>query len=885
MRRCVRRTSRVICENRLFVLFGTVVTIWALVGDDVRLCCFNKPVDKYFDGLVIFNIVFFSLEIVLCCFGKDDYFMGFFFGLDVLSTATLFLDLTVVSDALFASDDGAADADKARSGRTARVGARMGRVVRVLRLIRIVRLWKAASSSRPRKNTALGMPPDGADDPDWDDDAEAEAEPRNTKESLVGKKLSAATTQRTILLVLALLIVLPILSVTADLKTPASAAYGADEVAEAFSKMEQGTGTREIYEQVLLRYVYYHNWFVGHSVCPREMGDCSNWYYTHNFWVGITGKASEESLRRRAELAQLRRQQVEAWNSRATVQDDLYNFGTMPKEAVDILSSPWRTECTLGGLRHLGFSILSTEIKDKVTYVVQCPEDMRRMERETYTPRLVSSEQYSQWHFVFHFDLRRYTRLEAALNILTTVFVCVVLCVASLFFSNDANTLVLQPVEQMIHKVEAIRDDPLKATSMADEEFQREEMRKTQTKKRGFSLADMGKRVCCQNEQAVELMETVILEKTIIKLGSLLALGFGEAGANIVSQNMKGSNTSGVNAMIEGLRVECIVGNARIRDFSTATEVLQEKVMQFVNQIAEIVHGVVNEFHGAANQNNGDTFLIIWRTAGMSKTEVRKLTDMSVFAFAKILGGVHRSIVLANYRFHPGLQQRLGSNCRVNLSFGLHCGWAIEGAVGSEFKIDASYLSPNVSIAASVELATRIYGVSILASEAVVALCSKDMVSFMRLIDKVRFVGTPDPIQLYCVDLDYRSLPVDEPLHRAPVWNTQMRYHTRQFLEERKRELWEHEVAIGHRFEDDIPIRMMRKIYSEEFHQLFNMGYQNYAQGEWHVARQLLSKTMAMHRREDGPCQALLDFMGTPYEFQAPAGWVGVRNLGDMDDL
>ena len=48
-------------------------------------------------------------------------------------------------------------------------------------------------------------------------------------------------------------------------------------------------------------------------------------------------------------------------------------------------------------------------------------------------------------------------------------------------------------------------------------------------------------------------------------------------------------------------------------------------------------------------------------------------------------------------RGHPGLQQRLGTSCRVNLSSGLHYGWAIEGAVGSEFKIDASYLSPNAT--------------------------------------------------------------------------------------------------------------------------------------------------------------------------------------------
>merc|ERR1719215_1155610 len=99
------------------------------------------------------------------------------------------------------------------------------------------------------------------------------------------------------------------------------------------------------------------------------------------------------------------------------------------------------------------------------------------------------------------------------------------------------------------------------------------------------------------------------------------------------------------------------------------------------------------------------------------------MAGCSVVAFAKILGGLHRSPLLARYRGHPGLQYRLGSNCRVNLSFGLHAGWAIEGAVGSEFKIDASYLSPNVSIATSVERATQTYGVSLIVSEAVVALC------------------------------------------------------------------------------------------------------------------------------------------------------------------
>jgi hypothetical protein len=33
-------------------------------------------------------------------------------------------------------------------------------------------------------------------------------------------------------------------------------------------------------------------------------------------------------------------------------------------------------------------------------------------------------------------------------------------------------------------------------------------------------------------------LETNILENTIIKIGSLLALGFGEAGSNIIKGNM-----------------------------------------------------------------------------------------------------------------------------------------------------------------------------------------------------------------------------------------------------------------------------------------------------------------------------------------------------------
>ena len=51
---------------------------------------------------------------------------------------------------------------------------------------------------------------------------------------------------------------------------------------------------------------------------------------------------------------------------------------------------------------------------------------------------------------------------------------------------------------------------------------------------------------------------------------------------------------------------------------------------------------------------------------------------------------------------------------KVELGFALHLGWAIEGAIGSDFKIDAAYLSPNVEVSSLLEEITRDYAVPLL---------------------------------------------------------------------------------------------------------------------------------------------------------------------------
>ena len=79
---------------------------------------------------------------------------------------------------------------------------------------------------------------------------------------------------------------------------------------------------------------------------------------------------------------------------------------------------------------------------------------------------------------------------------------------------------------------------------------------------------------------------------------------------------------------------------------------------------------------------------------------------MSVIAFVKSISQVRKSDMLEKYSQREDIQKKI-PNYKIKLGFGLHYGWAIEGAIGSEFKIDASYLSPNVNLASRLESATK----------------------------------------------------------------------------------------------------------------------------------------------------------------------------------
>ena len=87
------------------------------------------------------------------------------------------------------------------------------------------------------------------------------------------------------------------------------------------------------------------------------------------------------------------------------------------------------------------------------------------------------------------------------------------------------------------------------------------------------------------------------------------------------------------------------------------------------------------------------------------------------------------------------------------MGFGMHIGWAIEGAIGSRYKIDASYLSPNVNMAARLEAATKQFRTPLLLSHWFVDQLSEPARQFCRRIDRVTVKGSLQPMTLFTFDV------------------------------------------------------------------------------------------------------------------------------------
>lgn len=484
--------------------------------------------------------------------------------------------------------------------------------------------------------------------------------------------------------------------------------------------------------------------------------------------------------------------------------------------------------------------------------------------------------------------------IQAVLDILNTLVVGLVLIYSIYNLNKDVSYLVLNPLERMIKKVKAVSLDPLKAL-------------KAKTK---------------ASDNRDEMNETLIIERAINKISELLVLGFGQAGSKIISHFLYDPDKD-FDQAISGEKMHAIFGFCDIRQFTVATEVLLEDVMSFVNKIADIVHSSVDKYGGAPNKNIGEAFLLVWKLVEKSSenfgtTEFtteelisknhynRQLAELSLLSFVKIIIEINTQQSILEYKLHEGLINKL-PGYSVKMGFGLHVGWAIEGAIGSSFKIDASYLSPNVNLSSRLQAATKQFNVSILFSGQLFDMFTNlKLIDCCRHIDTVKVKGSLQPMRLYTIDLFLFNLGLKNPVshHHKKLSSIKINILETlqskfgltskriQTIEEHNKQLDEFQLLKLKSYEEEglvantLETTEFKKILGFprqpeyiDFKSVFEYGIESYLNGDWAKAKDFFNQALDF-RPYDGPTNTIYEFIKS-YEFVLPDTWKNCRELVD----
>jgi class 3 adenylate cyclase len=441
--------------------------------------------------------------------------------------------------------------------------------------------------------------------------------------------------------------------------------------------------------------------------------------------------------------------------------------------------------------------------------------------------------------------------------------------------------------------------------------------------------------------------ETHLLESTLTKIAGLVQIGFGSAGASIIKQNM--GHHGAFDPMVRGRKVFAVFGFCDIRKFTDTTECLKEEVMVFTNKIGSIVHNAVHHFEGAANKNIGDAFLMVWKIEKGSTDEKRvqrgggpehlnkdrleeagaggkksgmvgegvnsmgggsmvkyggighnaTMADNALTAFIKCMVDIRNSDELAEYRDNRLLMRRFDYPYIVKLGYGLHVGWAIEGAIGSLHKIDASYLSPDVNMSSRLEAATKQYGVPLLMSHSFYSLLSDWNQQHVRCIDCVTVKGSTEPLGLYTCDvtrdriLSLNSFEDMEEIQEGLHPQVGSVYYAPSLLPSFPPSLpplpSPHHTSLSPSpplsslssplltiHTSLVPFALFLPL-SVQFFPRFDEGLQAYFRGGWADAKGLLEKALEL-KPEDGPIKTLLAVIEVQGP-DSPADWKGYREL------
>lgn len=83
-------------RSKIFFYLIIVFILYSLIGDYFRIMLFKKSADIIFDCITSICIIFFGIEIIFMLNIEREYFLSFYFFLDIICLISIVFDLTPV---------------------------------------------------------------------------------------------------------------------------------------------------------------------------------------------------------------------------------------------------------------------------------------------------------------------------------------------------------------------------------------------------------------------------------------------------------------------------------------------------------------------------------------------------------------------------------------------------------------------------------------------------------------------------------------------------------------------------------------------------------------------------------------------------------------------
>ncbi len=578
--------------------------------------------------------------------------------------------------------------------------ARVARAARIgARLSRLTKLFRIAAHHDDQKADPYAhLQEDG--DTGESEDVEAaidpEAEEKDMEEEMsseIGDKVTEGISKRVIALVIILLVFVPI-----------------------FTYQEPRGGTRKTKSDMI---------YMAHSMTRMDPGLADNGRCVHD------GSAWECYC---TELGSGDRSPPERQNCPLVTEYHQSMEQLLSYQGDNVIYMTWDRD--LPGLKPTscsdwGCSKNSNTVAPYLVYNREIFAELRKAEVRKYGDDDLDPHQeplpdrYEFYRIEMWIDYRDKTQHEAFINIVYMLVVSLIFALASLVFMMDLNRLVIEPTENMSGAMRMVSE----------------------------KLLDLGGEVGPDGEAAY-------IESSITKIVSLLNVSFGAAGTRIVSANMS-AGSSELQPLVPGAKVSGVFAFVDIREFTASTEALRERIVMFVNEFGRITHENCIKAGGAPNKNVGDAFLCCWLDDEVSGEAPS--ADDALVAYRRAIMDIRTSETLQELsadrtiaeRFPPN-QQEFGQYY-ARMGIGLHYGDAIEGAIGTAKKLDASYLGADVELADVLEATTKIYKTPILMSEMFYMLLSENQQQTCRKVDKVQWEDG-EPFWLYAANVNCDAL-------------------------------------------------------------------------------------------------------------------------------